>query len=402
MTSPVSDLRAAWPVAFDVGPINAQPTGVSITVSELLRALDTLAPGRIERIGRSVGTDGPLRGLRYLAWLQTAADSEVRAVGAAVVHYTNGVAPLRSRQPFALSIVDLSLLRRPGDHPASRLALAPFLVSAARRARLIIVPSRATAHEVRRLLHVSAERVVVIPLASRTAVGAKFVNHSMTNEVIGRLGLDRGRFVLSLGTIEPRKNHARLLAAFERLARDDAGLRLVLTGRWGWRTTAFRRALAVSPVRDRVVVTGHVADDVVGALLRSCAVMVYPSLYEGFGLPVLEAMAAGSPVVTSAVSSLPEAAGGAAILVDPYDVASIAAGITEAIARRDELIAAGYARAAGRSWLDVGRETLDAYRCVEGDPSVLRAPLGPMPDLDLAAADDVEPAGSERDVDDRE
>ena len=113
---------------------------------------------------------------------------------------------------------------------------------------------------------------------------------------------------------------------------------------------------------DRVVVTGHVPDATIAALLCSCAVMAYPSLYEGFGLPVIEAMAAGTPVVTSAVSGLPETAGGAAVLVDPEDVGAIAAGIEEAMTRRHELVAAGRARAAERSWLDVARETLDVYR----------------------------------------
>lgn len=89
--------------------------------------------------------------------------------------------------------------------------------------------------------------------------------------------------------------------------------------------------------------------------------MAYPSVYEGFGLPILEAMAAGAPVVTSGISSMPEVAGGAAVLVDPTNVASIADGILEAIDRRDELIAAGRARASARTWLDVGRDTLEVY-----------------------------------------
>jgi alpha-1,3-rhamnosyl/mannosyltransferase len=95
-------------------------------------------------------------------------------------------------------------------------------------------------------------------------------------------------------------------------------------------------------------------------------VLAYPSLYEGFGLPILEAMAAGAPVVTSNVSSMPEAAGGAAVLVDPHDVGSIADGLADALSRYDELATRGRARAAGRSWLDVGRETLAAYDRVLG------------------------------------
>jgi glycosyltransferase involved in cell wall biosynthesis len=109
------------------------------------------------------------------------------------------------------------------------------------------------------------------------------------------------------------------------------------------------------------VLTGHVPDGEVTALLESCAVMAYPSFQEGFGLPVIEAMAAGAPVVTSMASSLGEVAGRAAVLVDPHDVGSIVAGIRTALLHRDELGRAGRERAAGWTWLDVGRATLAAY-----------------------------------------
>ena len=114
-------------------------------------------------------------------------------------------------------------------------------------------------------------------------------------------------------------------------------------------------------MRDRVVVAGHRSDEEVVALLRHCAVMAYPSTYEGFGLPVVEAMAAGVPVVTSRASSLPEAAGGAAVLVDPSDIGSIARGIADAVDQREALIEAGLARVAGRTWLDVAQETIEVY-----------------------------------------
>jgi glycosyltransferase involved in cell wall biosynthesis len=339
---------------------------VSVYVNELARALEELAPGRVAHLG--VRSDGPLAGPSgsgpvsdqgsrgYLAWLQASAERHARAAGCALIHYTNAVVPLRTTLPFVVTIHDLSLIRRPSQHPVARLARVPFTVLAARRARLVITPSEATADEVRRLLHVPRSRLLVIPLAARTFRAAA-VDHS----VLDRHGLAAGRFVLSLGTIEPRKNGLGLLAAFERLAAEDPSLRLVFAGGTGWRDGPFRRAVATSPVHDRVVLTGHLPDGEVAALLESCAVMAYPSFQEGFGLPVIEAMAAGAPVVTSGASSLREVAGRAAVLVDPHDVGSIVAGIRTALMNREELGRGGRERAAGWTWLDVGRETLTAY-----------------------------------------
>jgi len=279
------------------------------------------------------------------------------------VHYTNATAPLRATVPFVLTIHDLSLMVRPREHRLARLLEIPILVSAARRSRVVIVPSEATAREVDRVLHIRPTRIVVIPHAVRPDA-----TRPAEGDVLGPLGLKPQRYVLSVGTIEPRKNHLRLLAAFERLHALDPDLRLVLVGSWGWRAGAFRDALARSPVREQVVLAGHVSDGVLAALLQSCAVMAYSSTYEGFGFPVLEAMAVGVPVVTSAASSLPEVAGGAAVLVDPLDVGSIADGLAEAMRRRIALIEAGRSRAAGRTWLDVGRDTLEAYALAERRP----------------------------------
>lgn len=353
-------------IGLDVGSARLPATGVGVYVTELAAALDSLVGRRVLRLGmRPTGPLRPrdpsagethMRGRLYLGWILGFADREARSAGCRLVHYTNAVAPLRATVPFVLTIHDLSVVRYPNSHPISRLAVVPFMLSAAHRARLIIVPSTATADEVRRLLHVSFERIAVISLAAHAGAVA-----SQDESVLARLALQPGRYVLALGTIEPRKNHVRLLAAFERVAEALPDLRLVLVGGPGWRDGRFRRALERCRVRDRVVLAGHQPEPALAALLASCSVMAYPSLYEGFGLPVLEAMAAGAPVVTSRISSMPEVAGGAAVLVDPMDVASIATGIMEALRRRDELVAAGHARAAARTWLDVGRDTLGAY-----------------------------------------
>jgi alpha-1,3-rhamnosyl/mannosyltransferase len=264
--------------------------------------------------------------------------------------------------PFVLTIQDLSLIRMAGSHPRLRLAAIPLIVASARAARLIIVPSDATRDELRRLLRIPDGRVVTIPLAARMPAAK-----SADRKVLDDVGVRTGAYILAVGTIEPRKNHGRLLAAFERVATTNPDLRLVVTGAWGWRSDGFRRALAASPLRDQVVLTGHRTDAELATLLNDCAVMAYPSTYEGFGLPVVEAMAAGIPVVTSRISSLPEAAGGAAVLVDPYDVGSIADGLVEAMSRREELSVAGRTRVAGRTWLDVARETLAVYeRAADG------------------------------------
>ena len=149
-----------------------------------------------------------------------------------------------------------------------------------------------------------------------------------------RLGLARGGFLLVPGTLEPRKNHVRVIKAFEELARRAAipsDMLLVLAGGSGWRADRTLEALAASPVRERIRLVGYVPEDDLAALMTSAAAVVYASTYEGFGLPVLEAMACGATVVTSTVSSLPEVAGDAGILVDPYDPAAIAGGIVSAL-----------------------------------------------------------------------
>ena len=209
----------------------------------------------------------------------------------------------------------------PRAHPPARLAAIPITVAAARGARLVIVPSEATRDELRRLLRIPDDRIVTIPLAARRPTEGTVGGE----EILERFGLQAGRYILTIGTIEPRKNHRRLLAAFELLAADNPALKLVIAGSPGWGARDFHRALARSDVADRVVVVGHRPDEEIATLLRHCAVMTYPSTYEGSRPAGGRGDGARRPCgdVAGVVAS-PRPPVGAAVLVDPHDVGSIA------------------------------------------------------------------------------
>jgi len=233
-----------------------------------------------------------------------------------------------------------------------------------RVATVVITPTEAVRREVCERLSVPAAKVFAVPEAARAVF--RPVSPSESAGVLARHGVS-GDFVLAVGTVEPRKNLLALLRVFESLAAEGRArhLRLVVAGsREGWLNRDFYTAVEESPVKERVVFTGYVSDDVLSALYSSCRAFVYPSLYEGFGLPVLEAMACGAPVVCGDTPALAETAGGAALLVEPRDAHQLARAIVEILddggaARR--LSEAGRRRAAEFTWARTARMTLDVY-----------------------------------------
>ena len=167
-------------------------------------------------------------------------------------------------------------------------------------------------------------------------------------------------YILYVGQIQPRKNIIRLVQAFVRLKEraEFSKMRLKIAGGHGWLNSPIYRYIDQTPTREAIDVLGAVSEDMLVELYQNAEVFVLPSLYEGFGMPIVEAMAAGCPVVTSNVSCMPEIAGGAAVLVDPKSVEDIANGILDALERREELTEAGLQRAAGFSWDRTARETI--------------------------------------------
>jgi glycosyltransferase involved in cell wall biosynthesis len=232
----------------------------------------------------------------------------------------------------------------------------------ARRAAVLICISAATRRDLIARIPSAERRAVVVPLAADALFGASQALQQAAT-VAGRHGIARP-YVLAAGTLEPRKNLGRLIEAWEQLPRPlHESHELVLVGPTGWEAERI-----VSRARDRAVRTiGYVSDADLAALYAGCELFVYPSLYEGFGLPVLEAMAAGAPVITSNVSSLPEVAGDAGFLVDPHSVTAIRDALGQLLAdapHRQALRGAGRARAAQFSWERTASEIRGVLRSI--------------------------------------
>jgi glycosyltransferase involved in cell wall biosynthesis len=235
--------------------------------------------------------------------------------GVDVVHATNFVAP-PARAPVVVTVHDVTFLRFPELCTPDTLRYPGLLRRAIGRGAVVHTPSEFVATEVRELLDAPEDRVVAIHS------GVPAVRDGDATR--GRTLAGADRYVLALGTIEPRKNLTTLVRAFDRIADTDPDMRLVLAGPPGWDAARVQSAIDASRARTRIVQTGFVADRDRADLLAGASVFAYPSVYEGFGFPPLEAMQCGVPVVAGDAGALPEILGDAAVLVAPTDVDPLA------------------------------------------------------------------------------
>jgi glycosyltransferase involved in cell wall biosynthesis len=279
-------------------------------------------------------------------------------------HGTNFEVPLWGGVPSVVTVHDLSALLHPSTHTARTTFRArrrlPLMV---RRAAACVTPTESVRREVCERLRLEASKVFAVPEAARAVF-----RPASDEEVEGvrRASGLAGEFLLAVGTIEPRKNLTTLLRAFESLARErpSSDLRLVVAGRRGWLDRAFLSEVERSTARGRVLLTGYVSDETLRALYTSCRAFVYPSVYEGFGLPPLEAMACGAAVVAGDIPAVAEVTGGAALLVPPRDADALARAIASLLDDPDaraRLTKAGRARASEFTWERAARMTLEVY-----------------------------------------
>ncbi len=298
--------------------------------------------------------------LRVVFWwrFEHALRRSLNTLPGALYHETTFF-PAACDAPQVFTLYDLSLLLRPEDHPRERVVFFRlFFRRRLPRADHVITISETVRTEALTRLGLNPERVTAIPLAP--APHFRPPPEEMVKETKRRYRLPQEYF-LFVGTIDPRKN---LQLVLEALAHLPSGPSLVIAGWKGWGEEGFKERLARLGLRRRVLTLSYVPDADLPALYAGARALVYPSLYEGFGLPVLEAMACGCPVITSRVSSLPEVAGEAALLVDPHSVEEMVQALKEVLQPETaaELRARGLARAQEFSWEKTALKTLEVFR----------------------------------------
>ncbi|MBI3241210.1 MAG: glycosyltransferase family 4 protein [Chloroflexi bacterium] len=260
-----------------------------------------------------------------------------------------------TRVSSLLTIHDLSFARDPESAaPGLRAYLNTVVPRSVRRASHIIAVSQTTKNDLIELYNTPANKITVV----YEGVDSIF-KPTPSPAIRAKYGLGDKPFIFSVSTLQPRKNFQRLIQAFARLPAD---FNLVIAGGKGWLYDDIFAEAEKPAARGRVIFPGFVPDADLPALYTEAALFAYPSLYEGFGLPLLEAMACGTPTVTSNVSCLPEVAGGAAVLVDPYSVESIATGLKEAATTPEPWVRKGLKRAAGFRWDEAASQLLALYQ----------------------------------------
>ena len=379
-------------IAFDGTTLTPGRTGVGYYTEHLLQHLAREVAGTGDEIvvvsNKPIDTQAPLpahvrihNGHRFpirIGWMQLRAASALNALQPDVAHFTNGMIPIASPVTTIVTVHDMSLRLYPQCHPLRRLLLnRPLMHVAISQASAIVTVSHSARRDLLRLHGVAPDRVSVVHEAASPAF-RPIIDRARLDAIKAQYGLP-DRFILYVGTIEPRKNLGRLMEAFAAARKSGIPHHLVCVGPYGWSSSDLSGRIDRLGIRHAVHFTGYVPFEDLPAFYNLGDFFVFPSLYEGFGLPVVEAMASGAAVLTSNSSSLGEIAGDAAETVDPTDTDAMMAAIcrlaTDAALRRHRA-EKGLERSKTFSWTQTAREMLAVYHRAAG---VTAAPPAPVP-----------------------
>jgi glycosyltransferase involved in cell wall biosynthesis len=348
-------------IGIDTQSTLGRKTGIGLYAAQLLRALRQVAPQH-EYLALSSGRTEEMRTDQRLRWQQFGLPRRARARRVDLLHVTGFDAPLWKPCPVVLTVHDLIGLLFPGNlPPISRFYWSRWLPRSVRWADRIIVDSQHTKGDVNQLLGISAEHIEVIHLGLDKSL-RPVQDENVLESVRDKYGLPQ-MFVLYLGTLEPRKGLDTLIAAYANLARDIPH-HLVIAGKRGWRTELLYQQVEALGLDRHVHFTGYMPDEDLPALYSLAQLFVFPSQYEGFGLPPLGAMACGVPVVCTNSSSLPEVVGDAALLVPPNEAESLAAAMLHVLEDHElqaKMRFSGLEQAARFTWEKTAEATLRVY-----------------------------------------
>jgi len=368
-------------IGIDGIPLATQKSGIGHYTFELARSVATLiptdrwelvAPVPIDLHGQQDQSDLPTNLAAVHAplnelttrWWTIGLPLYVKRNRLALFHGTNYNVPLWNLCPTVVTIHDLSLLLHSNTHPENLVQRArrrlPVMTRLATR---IITDSESVKREICEHLNVKPEKITSVALAPRRVFQP--AAEDVARDTRRRLGV-KDEFILFVGTVEPRKNLMTLVRAFEELLRNtELKPQLVIAGQRGWMNDELFALIENTALGNYILFTGYLADEDLRALYSSCRLAVYPSVYEGFGLPPLEAMACGAPVITSRIPVIIETSAQAARLVNPTDVQELTMALVELLTdahAREQFSRAGIKRAAEYTWARTAEKTLEVYQ----------------------------------------
>lgn len=372
------------PIGIDYTAAYEQGAGIGRYVRELVRALalqDTKTPYRLFVAGAERGALPVVPGANF-SWhptritprwfarlwhrLQVPLPVEVFTGRVPLFHATDfTLPPTLPGTKTLLTVHDLSFVRAPETTtPVLKAYLDTVVPRSVRRATHVLADSQATKDDLIELYGTPPEKVTVL-LGGVNREFAPVADADLRRAVRRRYAIPDNPYIFSVGTVQPRKNYARLIEAVAALGAQFDDVHVVIAGGRGWLEGPIYATVELCGLTERVHFIGFARDEDLPALYAGAACLAYPSLYEGIGLPVLEAMACGTPVVTSAISSMPEIAGDAALLIDPYSVDELAEALRRLLtdeALRHDLIARGFDQAAYFTWERAAQQLITVYR----------------------------------------